>query len=136
METLKLPCDGSGKGAGMGDFDIRSSDAKVSIIIKYVGEPPHGDSYHSMSINKKPFPGYVWGGLFAFSSDSRYFVCSWMSKLIERKTIVIDCIENKYFVLPEYIHSFNIKWPLINESGETSGNKSYYFSGDEQWISY
>jgi hypothetical protein len=136
VEKLNLPKDGSCKWAGMGDYQLISPNQNVSAIIKYVGEPPHGDSYHSMSVNGNSFPGYIWGCLFAFSSDSRYLVCSWMSKLVERKTVVIDCINQKYFVLPEYIYIFSVQWPKVSGVEGKWKDILYEFTGTETWLSY
>lgn len=136
MEALKLPGDGSCKWAGMGDYQLISPNESIAATITYAGEPPHGDSYHSLSINGKKFPGYVWGCLFAFSSDSRYLVCSWMEKLTERKTVVIDCVSQNYFVLPEYIYKFSINWPkIVGIDGKWDG-LGYEFTGNEAWSSY
>ena len=136
MEKLKLPVDGTCAWAGMSDYQLISPNNSVSAIIKYIGEPPHGDSYHSMSINENDFPGFAWGCLFAFSSDSRYLVCSWMCKWVERKTVVVDCVNKKYFVLPEYIYNFSIQWPKIIGVEGKSKNISYEFTGDEAWLNY
>jgi hypothetical protein len=136
VEVLKLPSDGTCAWAGMGDYQIISPDESISAHIVYVGEPPHGDSYHSLSINGKKFPGFVWGCLFAFSSDSKYLVCSWMKKPVERKTVVIDCVGQKYFVLPEYIYKFSVNWPkVIGVHGKWEGLE-YEFTGDEAWTRY
>ena len=130
MEKLKLPSDGTCEWAGMGNYNLKSPDGSQNIDLIYVGEPPHGDSYHHLIVNGKRAPGFAWGCLFAFSENSRYLVLSWMAKLVERKTMVIDCSQEKYFILPEYICSFSIDWPLIKEN---EGEHSYVFSGSEQW---
>ncbi len=71
-----MPSDGSAIWAGMGNFILNSPDKSVRAELFYVGEPPHGDSYHSVIINSKQFLGWAWGCLFAFSQDSRYLVFS------------------------------------------------------------
>ena len=132
MEELKLPSDGTCEWAGMGSYNLISPDSSKIIDLIYAGEPPHGDSYHVLKVNGKKLPGFAWGCLFGFSKDSRYLVFSWMEKLFERKTMVLDCNQEKYFVLPEYIHSFSVNWPFIKEN---KGESSYVFSGSEQWFS-
>ena len=136
MEVLKLPNDGTCEWAGMGNYQLISPDGSISANITYVGEPPHGDSYHTLSINGKGFPGYVWGCLFAFSTDSRYLVCSWMEMLFERKTVVIDCVDKRYFILPVYIYNFSINWPsVVGADGKWEG-LGYKFTGNEAWSNY
>ncbi|CAB1259118.1 Uncharacterised protein [Vibrio cholerae] len=136
MEVIKLPNNGICEWAGMEDYQLLSPSSTISAILTYIGEPPHGDSYHSLSINGKKFPGYAWGCLFAFSSDSRFLVCSWMEKLIERKTVVIDCIEEKYFILPTYIYMFSVEWPHVSGVGSQWDSLGYTFTGDENWLNY
>lgn len=132
-EELILPSDGSCEWAGMGDYVLISPDANHRASLLYAGEPPHGDSYHKLTVDGKKFPGYAWGCLFAYSKDSRYLALSWMEKLVERKTVVIDSETRKYFVLPEYIHSFNLVWPVLHS---TSQETKYEFDGSETWIAY
>lgn len=132
---LILPKDGSCEWAGMNDYWIKTPDLKNVLEIKYVSEPPHGDSYHSAKINGRPLPGYVWGCLFSSSVDSRYIACSWMAQRIERKTLVIDCKEMRYFVLPAYIYTPTIKWPLIGSSEKEPAEPTYEFTGNEKWLS-
>lgn len=132
-EELILPSDGSCEWAGMGDYVLISPDGSHRASLLYAGEPPHGDSYHRLNIDGKKFPGYVWGCLFACSKDSHYLTLSWMAKLVERKTVVIDLEAQKYFVLPEYIHSFKLSWPIVHG---TSQDIRYEFSGGEIWIPY
>lgn len=133
MEHLKLPSDGSSVWAGMGDYLLISPDNTQSITLTYLSEPPHGDSYHYLEVNNKKLPGFAWGDCFAFSNDSRFLVFSWMEKLFERKTIVVDCIEEKYSILPVYINNFDVLWPTIQGN---KYQKSYTFSGAETWLSF
>lgn len=55
MEVLKLPSDGSCKWAGIGDYQLISPNESIAADVKYIGESPHGDSYHSLSIRGKKF---------------------------------------------------------------------------------
>jgi hypothetical protein len=73
---------------------------------------------------------------FAFSSCSRYFVFSWMSKLYERRTVVANIQDRRYFILPEYIYKFTVMWPTVVGDGEVSDDQQYIFTGSEQWLSY
>ena len=136
MEILQLPKDGTGEWAGMKDYQLLSPDGNNSIDIKYVGEPPHGSSYHTLKVNGKSFPGYAWGCIFAFSTNSRYLICSWMLKKYERKTVVIDCLEFKFFELPEYIYNFRIEWPTIRGEGDYCSDLLYSFNGTEKWQTF
>lgn len=132
MKILTLPSNGETIGAGMGDYQFNSSCGSHSVVIKYKGEPPHGDSYHTIEIDEIKFPGFAWAGRFGFSSDGRYFVCGWMEKPYERKTIIIDCQSRRYFVLPISIHNFEIRWPSIAGINSCS-DLSYTFEGQEEW---
>ena len=82
-----------------------------------------------------PFPGHVWGCLFAFSECSKFLAFSWMASFFKRKTAVVDLTSKKYAVLPEYIHEFSVHWPTITGRGNDEG-KHYKFDGTEQWIKY
>jgi len=87
---VQFTTDGMSQPAGMGDFLLLSPDGTHQIEIIYEGEPPHGDSYHRVVIDGVVFPGYAWGCNFAFSQSSTLAVFSWMSKLLERRTVVVD----------------------------------------------
>jgi len=136
MQVLNLPADGTAAGAGMDDYELRSHDGQVVVMIEFIGEPPHGDSYHSISVNGRKAPGYAWAGLFAFSDNSQYFVCNWMGHLYERRTIVIDCSQYKYFVLPDYVSSFCVQWPRINSVQKGGEALSFEFTGEEKWSQF
>ena len=128
--------DGNAKWAGMGDYILVSPDGSHRIELIYESEPPHGDSYHHGIIDGCPFPGYLWGCMFAFSTCSRYFVFSWMSKLFERLTVAVDLQEKCYFVLPDYLYDFRVCWPSIIGEGERWAGKQYTFRGNEPWLDY
>jgi hypothetical protein len=134
-ERIEFGDNGEPQWAGMGDYVLISPDRAHRMDLIYEGEPPHGDSYHRASIDGVSFPGLVWGCMFAFSTCSRYLVLSWMSKLIERKTAVVDLAERRYNVLPEYIYDFQVRWPSI-QGARSSEGKHYTFNGSEQWVAY
>jgi hypothetical protein len=87
----------------MGDFLLCTPDGRHEIELLYAGEPPHGDSYHTIKIDGDTFPGFAWGCIFSISDDSRYLAFSWMATYIDRKTIVVDLESYSYFVLPKYV---------------------------------
>lgn len=60
----------------MGDFLLISANGRHKIELTYVGEPPHGDSYHSIKIDGDAFLGLPWGCHFSISRDSRYLAFS------------------------------------------------------------
>ena len=136
VKKIQFTEDPQAKYAGMGDFLLIAPNMRNSVELIYEGEPPHGDSYHRATIDGIPFPGHVWGSLFGFSSCSRYFVFSWMSKLFERRTVVADIQTRCYFVLPEYIYKFKVRWPMVLGDGELSNAQQYIFTGSERWLSY
>ena len=135
-KDIKFTDDGKAIWASMGDYNLISPNHAHRIELQYMGEPPHGDSYHHGIIDGQPFPGYLWGCNFAFSSCSRYFVSSWMTKFFERFTVVVDLHAKSYFVLPEYLYDFKVCWPLIVGVGKLSDGKQYSFNGNEQWLQY
>ena len=135
-EIIRFGPDGRARWAGMGDFVLVSPDQAHRVELIYAGEPPHGDSYHRASIDGVAFPGEVWGGLFAFSACSRHLVFSWMSKRFERRTVVVDLQDRRYFVLPGYIDQFSVRWPAVVGEGKLSAGQEYTFDGGEHWLSY
>lgn len=138
MDTpeTQLANDGSAIWAGMGDYILVSPNGAHRVELIYESEPPHGDSYHRGVFDGHPFPGHLWGCMFAFSPCSRYFVFSWMSKLFERLTVVADLQAQRYFVMPAYLYDFDVCWPSIVGKGKLSSDKQFLFRGNEQWLSY
>jgi len=76
--------------------------SKHKIELKYAGEPPHGDFFFEMYIDDKKFIGYVWGWTLTFPFKQKYIVCHWMSKILERKTIIIDIAKLKFVEMDKY----------------------------------
>lgn len=132
-EEIELPADGSPIWAGMSNYIIFSPRRLHRLDLAYVGEPPHGDSYHSLHIDGKHFPGYAWGCLFAASSDSRYIAFSWMEEPYQRKTVVVDLDNARYLVLPVYLYNLTLNWPELRE---ISKNTIYTVTGREKWMLY
>lgn len=122
--------------AGMGDFLLVSPNGNHEIQLPYVGEPPWGDSYHTIQIDGHDIPGLAWGCAFAMSSCSRYLAFSWMRQRIERKTMVVDMEERRYTILPNYIFVLEIEWPYILGEWEGRKGKDYEFNGAESWFPY
>jgi hypothetical protein len=135
MENIYMPSDGTPIWFGYGHGLLFSPNSLNKITLKYIGEPPHGDSYHTILINEHKFPGYAWGCMFSFSQDSRYFSLSWMEKLFDRKTIIIDCENMSYTVLEEYFWGITFSWPSVLSYSEKQGGLKYVFTGNEEWIS-
>lgn len=121
---------------GMGDFSLVSPDGKHIVELICEGEPPHGDSYHKVTIDGRAYPGYAWGCMFAFSACSRYLAFSAMPTKFERHTVVVDLDAQRHFVLPAYIYQFSIRWPSIAGEGKLSEGKGYRFGGNERWLAY
>jgi hypothetical protein len=143
LQSIRLPADGSPVWAGMADCQLLSPDGAHRIDLPYLGEPPHGDSYHRMEIDGASFPGHAWGGLFAMTADSQYLAFSWKPSRsvarpsdFERKTVVVDLTMRRYFVLPTYIYKFRFVWPLLEGSTPGVGDIAYRFTGSEQWRDY
>jgi hypothetical protein len=130
---VHFPAEGGSVWAGMGDFRLISPDLSHEVLLMYAGEPPHGDSYHRLTIEGKSFPGHAWGCLFAFTADSRYFAFSWMERLYDRKTVVTDLQLKQFFVLPKYIYEFTLEWPSVLGSEKFDEGRTYTFTGAEIW---
>lgn len=136
MESMELPSGGKSVPVGMGDFELLMPGGKHRVQVFYRGEPPHGDSYHDLTVDGVGFPGYAWGCNFACTADGRYLALSWMATRFERATVVIDMASRKYIALPVYIYDFVFRWPRLEGIGKLSAHLSYEFVGDERWIAY
>ena len=106
MKKIYIENDTQTYWFGMSDYEINLAKINKIIRLIYVSEPPHGDSYHKLYIGETEFFGYVWGCNFLFPYKQEYLVCAWFEKTIERKTIIINLENFKYFVLPQYYHTF------------------------------
>ncbi len=120
----------------MGDYSLISPDRCHEVIIRYVGEPPHGDSYHQARIDGRAFPGFFWGTYFGFSANSRFFAGSWMPDLYDRMTIVVDVREKRYAVAPENIAPFAFEKLLLKGVGISANAVPFEISDDQGWIAY
>ena len=113
MEKIKIENDTQTYWLGMSDYEINLPMIHKIIRLAYISEPPHGDSYHKLFIDETEFPGYVWGCNFLFPYQQKYMVCSWMEKICERKTAIINLENMKYFILPKYCHEFTVRNNII-----------------------
>jgi len=136
MKCMELPRGGKSIPVGMGDFELLTPNGGHRVQVVYRGEPPHGDSYHDISVDGVAVPGYAWGRNFACTEDGRYLALSWMAKLYDRTTAVIDMAGRKHLVLPAYIYDFAFHWPRLEGVGQLSAHLSYEFVGDERWMTY
>lgn len=138
MEVIQANADGSCGWIGYCDFSLLSPDGVHKIELSYAGEPPHGDSYHRVTIDGKKFPWLAWGCNFAFTSSSTHLVFSAMKETISRYTMVVDLKQSKYFVLPSYIYEFRLEWPRIEPAGHSLKEKiePYCFNGQEMWTTF
>lgn len=106
MIKKELYCDTDSVWLGMNDYTIDLKLSGHNIVLEYVSEPPHGDSYHRMFIDGVLMRGYVWGCNFLFPLGQEFIVCSWMSKLYERKTVLINIPEKMFYTLEKYWYNF------------------------------
>jgi len=120
----------------MGDYALVSPDRRHEIILRYVDEPPQGESYHRAWIDERAFPGFFWGAYFGFTPDSRFFAGSWMGDLYNRQTTVVDLFEQRYHVLAEHIQQFVFDWPMLTDLHDGAGRVAFEFSGSEHWMPY
>lgn len=131
-ERMTFPPDGTSRWAGMADLVLVSPGDRHEVTLLYVGEPPHGDSYHCAEIDGVPLPGWVWGGNFAFTPDGTHLACSWMAARFERRTIVIDLAGRCYCVLPRVFADFEFRGPDLIGCGSAAGLE-HRFAGSERW---
>lgn len=130
-----LPGDGSALWAGMGNYVLEDVHRRHQIRLGYVGEPPHGDSVHELSVDGRKLPGFAWGCKFAVDPHGRYLAASWMAQRHERKTIVVDMQARRFTVLPVYIGDFVFNWPRLVGAGQAAGSR-YEFTGQEEWTGF
>ena len=110
-----VPADGGPVWAGMADLVLVLPSGR-ELELPYLGEPPHGDSFHSLTIDGAPLPGYLWGSHFVSTADSRYLAGDWMAERFERKTIVIDISARRYLVLPKRVPGLRFDgWTLLGD---------------------
>jgi hypothetical protein len=119
----------------MANYVLVSPDRHHEIVLRYVGEPPHGDSFHEIDVDGAKLPGFAWGCNFAFTPKSRFFAASWMSERYQRQTIILDVEQRRYFVLPTYIADFTFRWPILNGVGSAEGLR-FEFDGSETWAPF
>ncbi len=112
-EIIDLFEDNKSIWLGMDDYLIKLKKSNHLIELNYLGEPPHGDSYHQMKIDGVIIQGYFWGCMFLFPVEQNYIVCSWMSKIYERKTIIIDIKQKRYHIFEDYWYDFNYENGLL-----------------------
>ena len=130
-----LPDNGESLWAGMGNYILATANGQYEITLPYMGEPPHGDSFHALLTDGRQLPGYVWGCTFAASPCSRYLAASWMAKRYERRTIVVDLEKHSFVVLPTEIPDFVFHWPELKGSGIGAG-LAYKLDGREVWKTF
>ena len=134
-ERIEFAADGVSRFAGMGDYTLTSPDGRHEVVLRYAGEPPHGDSFHEATIDGRKLPGLTWGSNFAFSADSGFLAASWMAERYERRTIVVDLRRRLFFVLPVYICDFAFHWPELKGAGADAG-LDFRFEGAEAWTPF
>lgn len=134
MDTLRetLPDGGKSRWAGMANYILATPDLNHEVDLRYVDEPPRGDSYLELRVDDRKLPGFVWGCMFAVDACSRYLASSWMAERYERKTVVIDLEQHRFTVLPVHIADFEFHWPLLDGRGIAAG-RQYEFDGSEVW---
>lgn len=120
--------------AGMEDYVLIPPDRSYEIVLRYEGEPPHGDSYYVLSLGDRRLPGFAWGCMFSMCACSNFLAFSWMERRFERLTAVVDVRLSRYFVLPSYICHPRIEWPVVLDAAATE--QRYEFSGNEAWRTF
>jgi len=109
-ETIEIS-DEHSHYMGMGDYKIILPESNHILELKYIGEPPHGDSYHSLDIDDVQLPGFFWGCQFIFIDHQKYMVCEWMEKLYDRNTVIVD-------ISAKTIYVTKTSWSLYKIEGD------------------
>ncbi|MDG2522151.1 hypothetical protein P7B02_11425 [Caulobacter segnis] len=135
VTTLDFAPDGQSRWAGMGDYILRSPDGGHEIALRYLGEPPHGDSYHELQVDGVKLPGYAWVCNFAFTPDSKFLAANWMAECYERRTVVIDVHERRFAVLPEHLVNFAFSEEQLVGIGESVGS-SFSIAAVGEWTRF
>lgn len=138
MTTIveNVSADGTGVWFGYDDFEIFSPDRRTVVRLRYVGEPPHGDSYHELSVNEARLPGFAWSGLLSWSPCSRYFLVEWMAMKYERKVAMVDVQVRRYFVLPLRTSRRSIVFPDVFDSEQPVGNPVFTVGSNDTWTPF
>ena len=113
---MTIYCDDKIFNTGYGHV-IHLNMSNHVVELKYAGEPPHGDFYYDMYIDGKRIAGYVWAWTIAFPFKQKYIVCKWMSKLYERKTIIIDINRLKFFEIKGHWTIIDVTEDQVTFSG-------------------
>ena len=134
-EEVWIDNDNHSYWLGQIDYKIELSQSKTVLELKYIGEPPHGDSYHKLLINSKQVDGYFWGCNFIFPEKQRYVLCSWMKILFERKTILIDINNMRYSILAQYWYDYKIdNNVIIMGNDKFAETKALFINEIKDWI--
>ncbi|UXN76001.1 hypothetical protein N8D56_25055 (plasmid) [Devosia sp. A8/3-2] len=120
----------------MGDYTLVSPDRRHEVVIRYVYELPHGDSYHTAMVDSRVFPGHFWGTFFAFTPDSSFFAGTRMPDRFDRVAVVINLHEPRYFMLPASMERFTFDGSRIISISGVAKTAVFRFTGDEEWIRY
>ncbi|MBN2879391.1 MAG: hypothetical protein JXN65_07145 [Clostridia bacterium] len=115
-KEVTISCDDKIFNTGNGHV-IHLSMSNHVVELKYAGEPPHGDFYYDMYIDGNRIKGYVWAWTIAFPFKQKYIVCNWMSKLYERKTIIIDIEKLKFFEIKGHWTIIDVTEDQVTFSG-------------------
>lgn len=136
MTSITYSSDLESTFLGMDDYDVFLELSGHHIKLKYVGEPPHGDSFHELFINNTKFNGFAWGCNFLFPYKQSYVVFSWMKDKYERKTVIIDLSKMAYTILPSYFINFKVENNLLCLSNdEFKTNITLLLSDIKKWFS-
>ena len=121
-----IPNSGNGICMAMNDFLAKTNNGKHEIFLKYIGEPPHGDSYHEMTIDGNKIAGFVWGCMFVCDENNENLFFQWMEQYIERKLVIYNFKNKKIYVLPTFINKFYIQDDFI--CGYNDNNEEIKFN--------
>ena len=98
-----------GKGLWMGYYNLisaKTNDNKHEIFLKYIGETPHGDSYHEIIVDGNKLDGLAWGCMFLCDEKNENLFFQWMEKFIERKVVMYNFQNKKLYIFPIFINNF------------------------------
>jgi len=93
---------------GMDDYKIILKQSNHILELKYINEARFGDSYHTLTVDGVLLDGLFWGCNFIFILEQRYMICSWMEKLYDRKTLIVNLATKGSYVMKMYSYDYKV----------------------------
>jgi hypothetical protein len=146
----KITFDTTGRSLvwwGYADYYFDTPNGGPRVLLSYAGEPPHGDSYHKLTIGAKTIRGFVWSSEIQWSQCRNYFTCDWLEGMggyvgangfvltqVLRATIVVSPSLAQYRIVlkPSYAELKK----LLQDSGDRAFWDVLLRENSAQWESF